>query len=164
MRLVEVACIPVYLYQILFSIELLSVAIIRSETLHPENPYIFGDPIKKYKKKCSLQEFESFSGKSKEWLILEVLVFGFFLITMFLTMCKSRWQSVGIDNSSQFEDIQMSNMVNKIIKNIDLYNIERPDEYYINRERILIFQGVSIKICLPQIYFDDIKARKEVKP
>lgn len=47
MRLVEVACIPIYIYQILYSIELLSVAIIRTETLYPtENPYIIGDPAK----------------------------------------------------------------------------------------------------------------------
>jgi hypothetical protein len=43
MRLVEVACIPVYIYQILFSIELLSVAIIRVETRDPMNPYIVGN-------------------------------------------------------------------------------------------------------------------------
>ena len=35
MRLVEVACIPIYVYQILFSIELLSVAVIRLQTLNP---------------------------------------------------------------------------------------------------------------------------------
>jgi hypothetical protein len=44
MRLVEVACIPVYIYQILFSIELLSVAVIRIETTKEKNAYIFGDP------------------------------------------------------------------------------------------------------------------------
>lgn len=55
-----------------------------------------------------------------EWLIIEVFVFGFFLITMFFTMIKSRCMSVGMDNSDQFESTQMSFMVNKIIKNIDM--------------------------------------------
>ena len=38
-----------------------------------------------------------------EWIIIEVLVFGFFLVTMFFTMIKSRFMSVGMDNSNQFE-------------------------------------------------------------
>lgn len=54
MRLVEVACIPVYIYQILFSIELLSVAIIRTETIYPSlNPYIIGDPDQMFAVQCS---------------------------------------------------------------------------------------------------------------
>ena len=45
MRLVEVVCIPVYLYQVLKSIELLSIAMIRQESDAPEkNGYIIGDP------------------------------------------------------------------------------------------------------------------------
>lgn len=74
-----------------------------------------------------------------EWLIIEVAVFGFFLCTMLFTMCKSRFISVGMDNSDQFEDMQMSFMVNKIIKNIDLNTAENPEHYYINKERILMF-------------------------
>lgn len=139
MRLVEVACIPIYIYQILFSIELLSVAVIRLETKKLDNPYIVGDASQNFDKKCTLKEFNSFSGKSMEWLIIEVFVFGFFLITMLFTMCKSRCMQVGMDNTTQFEDIQMSFMVNKIIKNIDLYGIEKPEEYYVNKERILMF-------------------------
>jgi hypothetical protein len=98
-----------------------------------------------------------------EWLIVEVFVFGFFLMTMLFTMCKSRCMSVGMDNSDQFEDMQMSFMVNKIIKNIDLTSHESPESYYINKERILMFQGVVLKICLPEQQYRDIKARKEVK-
>lgn len=164
MRLVEVACIPIYIYQILFSIELLCIATIRLETLNPNNSFIVGDPSIKFKKKCSLAEFDTFSGKAMEWLILEVFVFGFFLATMLLTLCKSRCMSVGMDNSTQFEETQMSFMVNKIIKNIDIYSIENPEEYYINKERMVTFQGVVIKVCLPPEYYADIKARKEVKP
>lgn len=44
MRLVEVTCIPIYIYQILFSTELLSVAVIRMMTEDPTtNLYIIGD-------------------------------------------------------------------------------------------------------------------------
>lgn len=168
MRLVEVACIPVYLYQILSAIELLSVAIIRLETAHPFNPYILGRAKQvgeiEYAKRCTKEEFQAFSGSAMEWLIIEVLVFGFFLITMLFTMCKSRFISVGMDNSDQFEDAQMSFMVNKIIKNINLNDHAEPEAYYVNKERILMFQGVVLKICLPLDYYNDIKGRKEVKP
>lgn len=99
-----------------------------------------------------------------EWLIIEVFVFGFFLVTMLFTMCKSRCMSVGMDNSDQFEDMQMSFMVNKIIKNIDVSAVENPETYYINKERILMFQGVVLKICLPEQNFKDIRSRKVVKP
>ena len=40
MRLAEIACIPLYLYQFLMSVELLSLAMIRQETTNPTNPYI----------------------------------------------------------------------------------------------------------------------------
>jgi len=99
-----------------------------------------------------------------EWLLIEVFVFGFFLITMLFTMCKSRCMSVGMDNSDQFEDIQTSFMVDKIIKNIDISAVENPDQYYVNKERILMFQGVVLKIRLPLNYYEDIKSRRKVKP
>lgn len=74
-----------------------------------------------------------------EWLIIEVLVFGFFLITMLFTMCKSRFIQVGMDNSDQFENDQTSFMVNKIINNIDLNVVKDPDTYFPGKERILMF-------------------------
>lgn len=97
MRLVEIATIPIYLYQILGCIELLTIAMIRQDTLDPFNVYIYGN--EKYPKKCTLEEFNTFQGRAFEWLIIEVLVFGFFLSTMFLTLVKSRFWSVGMDNS-----------------------------------------------------------------
>jgi len=44
----------------------------------------------------------------------------------------------------------MSFMVNKIIKNIDVNAQENAWQYYVNKERILMFQGVVLKICLPE--------------
>lgn len=59
MRLVEVACIPVYLYQILSAIELISVAIIRHETKNEyANLYIFGDKTQNYQKRCFNEDFK----------------------------------------------------------------------------------------------------------
>ena len=89
-----------YLYQILNSIELLSVAIIRHETKDQyTNPYIVGKTSLNYVPRCYSQEFTQFGGNALEWLIIEVLVFWLFLTTMLFTMCKSRFVSVGMDNS-----------------------------------------------------------------
>lgn len=94
-----------------------------------------------------------------EWLLVEVLMFGFFATTMLFTLCKSRFMSVGMDNSTQFEGIQLSFMVNKIIKNIDVSGMENPEEFYVDRERVVMLQGIALKICLPSEYFPDVKKR-----
>lgn len=147
------------------AIELLSIAIIRIETKSPDtNKYIIGDKVQGYAVRCSREDFAKFSGSAMEWLIIEVLVFGFFLITMLFTMCKSRFIQVGMDNSDQFENDQTSFMVNKIINNIDLNVVKDPDTYFPGKERILMFQGVVLKICLPQQYYNDIKGKKKVQP
>jgi len=110
MRLVEIACIPIYFYSILTSIELVNLAMIRNETLNPDNKYIMGtftaselgpsDSPLMSEKKCSKTDFNSFAGRTPEWLIIEIAVFGFFLVTMLFTMIKSRFITVGIDNSA----------------------------------------------------------------
>ena len=111
MRLVEIACIPIYFYQILTAIELMSVAMIRQETTDPLNKYIMGtykrtdpeigsnDSGRILEVKCPLDKFTEFSGRAVEWYVIEIAVFGFFLMTMLLTMMKSRFISVGTDNS-----------------------------------------------------------------
>lgn len=128
MRLAEITCIPLYLYQLLMSVELLSLAMIRQETTNPTNPYVAN--------KCSLTDFNLFIGTTVEWLIIEVLVFGFFVFTMFLTMIKSRFISVGMDNSDQFDDAYMQILANQIIKNVSL-DMPNVEAYYINKERLV---------------------------
>ena len=102
-----------------------------------------------------------FQGKAMEWLVIEALVFGFFLVTMLFTMIKSRFMSVGMDNSNQFESTQMSFMVNKIVKNIDL-DVANDEQYYVGKERILMFQGVVLKIGLEKEAYDNLKAGNPV--
>jgi len=66
------------------------------------------------KNKCTKEEFQTFSGQAIEWLMLECFVFGFFVCTMMLTMVKSRFISVGMDNTKQFCPLYMSLIANKI--------------------------------------------------
>lgn len=91
-----------------------------------------------------------------EWLIVEIAIFGFFLMTMLLTMFKSRFWKVGMDNSGQFEDTNMSYLCNRIIKNIDFSISQDPRAFYIDKERLVQVQGVMIKLCLPKEDFDKI--------
>ena len=55
----------------------------------------------------------------------------------------------------------MSFMVNKIVKNIDLDKVN-DDLYYVGKERILMFQGVVLKVSLQKTAYDNIKAKKPV--
>ena len=49
--------------------------------------------------KCSIQDAQTFQGRTFEWLVVEVGVFTFFIFTMIITMIKSRFMKVGMDNS-----------------------------------------------------------------
>jgi hypothetical protein len=149
MRLFEITCIPVYLYQVLFAIELLSVAMVREQTLDEANNVYLSS-------KCNLVDFNTFAGTSVEWLLIEVFVFGYFICTMLLTMIKSRFMRVGMDNSAQFEPTYMSYLANKVVKDVDL-NMENVDLYYVNKERLIQVQGVIIKVAFGQEDFDAIK-------
>ena len=149
MRLFEITCIPVYLYQVLFAIELLSVAMVREQTLDEANNVYLSS-------KCNLVDFNTFAGTSVEWLLIEVFVFGYFICTMLLTMIKSRFMRVGMDNSAQFEPTYMSYLANKVVKEVDL-NMENVDLYYVNKERLIQVQGVIIKVAFGQEDFDAIK-------
>jgi len=87
MKLFEILCIPIYLYSIFMSIELLNAAMIREETTTLNDAI-----VKNYmKNQCPLEDFRSFSGSAVEWLMLECLVFSFFIFTIVIKMCKSRF-------------------------------------------------------------------------
>lgn len=53
-----------------------------------------------------------------QWFILELIVYGTYVVTLIILMIKSRFINVGVDQSSQFEPFMMSQMANRIIKNI----------------------------------------------
>jgi hypothetical protein len=52
----------------------------------------------------------------------------FFLATLIITMIKSRFTTVGMDNSDQFEPLKMSFMLDSIIKGIDIQNQFKGDK------------------------------------
>ena len=58
------------------------------------------------------EEFQKLAGKSLEWILMELVVLVFFLMTMVIIMIKSRFTKVGIDNSQLFEALYMCKMAN----------------------------------------------------
>ena len=58
------------------------------------------------------KEFQKLGGKSLEWILMELVVFVFFLMTMVIIMIKSRFTKVGINNSQLFEPLYMCKMAN----------------------------------------------------
>jgi hypothetical protein len=77
---------------------------------------------------------------------------------MVLIMVKSRFTHVGMDNTEQFEPVRISMVANKISSYIDLKKHSDPENYFIDKERMILVEGISLKICLNQQHFDQIES------
>ena len=123
MRIIEVVCIPALLKAILQAIEMTCVVLVR---IRSDDGVANSDPAKIPAKnfdkklsigqkylwdKCKRDDFPKFNGRAFEWILIEVLVFAFFLFSMVILMFKSRFMKVGIDNSAQFEPVYMRILV-----------------------------------------------------
>jgi hypothetical protein len=117
MRIIEILCIPLYFPSIFKSLELLTVIFVRESDaisqahLMQEDVYNLKLINKEINEKlipmgyrflhgrCSKAEFQQFGGRMREFLVIEVLVFAFLIGSMLVLMIKSRFKSVGVDNS-----------------------------------------------------------------
>lgn len=74
---------------------------------------------------------------------------------------------MGIDNSYKFSKEYMSLMAEKITDEIEI-NVNqksKAEEYYVGYERIILVEGVRLKICLQKSHFDQIVQHEmEVQP
>ena len=113
--------------------------------------------------KCSREDSNKFAGKIFEFLLVEIMVFVFFLFTMTVYMLKSRCQRVVGENiGPHFEADYMSLMANKIISRVDR---EKNDSFYVNKERMIHIAGfVEIKCILSPGSYDDIVKEHHVTP
>ena len=64
------------------------------------------------------------------------MVFWFFILTMLIIMCKSRFMKVGTDNTTQFDKAYMAELANLIMRSTDPF-IKDADQYYIGKERMI---------------------------
>lgn len=130
MRIIEVICIPVLFNAILSAIEMVTLSLVRifsTDGIANSDPAVVksGMDTSDYNQgqiylmeKCSRKDWLVFQGNSFEWMIIELLVFFSFLLTMIFLMCKSRFMKVGIDNSGQFEPVYMRILAQKIADSI----------------------------------------------
>ena len=130
MRMFEIFSTPVYMGTILYSLELVSIILVREYTSDPiaDQPSVDTTPSQLKSSlflfdKCSRSDFHRFQGQTFEWLLIELSVYFYHIMTMILTMIKSRFMTIGMDNTEQFESLRLSMVVNKIVSYINL-NIE----------------------------------------
>ena len=147
MRLFEILCIPIYMASILFSLSQITPILVRLHLGSLNLDKVPDTPINQ--KDCPVENFKEFGGQIFEMMLIEVMVYGFMIATMFFTMVKSRFVGVGMDNSSQFEKIYMGYLVNKIRKKIQEKikelkaegNIEIK-EHFVDNERVIPCEGI----------------------
>lgn len=170
MRMVEIFSTPFYMGCILFSLEKTSMILVREYTTDPvaDMPSVQTVDENSLKStlflydKCSRSDFHRFQGHSFEWLLIESSIYFYYLMTMVIIMIKSRFINVGMDNTEQFEPIRLSMVANKISSHIEIK--KKAEEYYIDKERMILVEGISLKICLNQQHFEQIKGVKENQP
>ena len=180
MRIVEICCLVLYLGTILKALEAASLILVRE---HSDDPAANADPIsieeyeeligmegvkKSFKflaMRCSRNDFQSFQGRTFEWIIIEISVYIFFLATLIITMAKSRFSGVGMDNSDQFEPLKMSFMIRQVIKALEIEEKgEDAEDFFVGKERVIMVEGINLKVCLTKDAFDNIIMKRDVTP
>lgn len=64
------------------------------------------------------EKLEDWSGTVTMFSMIETSIYFFFLLTMVLLLVKARFKKTGVDNSYQFEEVYMSYLMNKIVREI----------------------------------------------
>lgn len=59
------------------------------------------------------------AGNMKIWLLIEILVFFSYSLTLIVLLIKSRLMSVGVDQTQQFEPFYLAKLIKKIAYSID---------------------------------------------
>lgn len=179
MRILEIICLVFYLGTILKALEAVSLVLVREHSDDPAadlppismddyNELLQIEGVKKSFKflamRCSRADFQSFQGRTFEWFIIEIMVYILYLFTLVTIMAKSRFSTVGMDNSDQFEKLKMSFMINKVIQSIDLTAYKNPEEFFVGMERVVMVGGINLKVSLTKELFEDINNKRSVKP
>ena len=115
-KILEVIGIAWYISAILYALEILAVVLIREHTTNPDARINTQNPKDILRNACSKTDSRIMAGTTVYWLILEVLVYFFFIFTMLLFMIKSRFINMVKDPSLEFEEIKMRKMIERIIQ------------------------------------------------
>ena len=86
---------------------------------------------------------------SVEWMQIECLVFAFYTATLLILMFKSRFSTIGMDQSGQFEPFYIQKMMNEIISNIPFRSYRNKTKFvkhWQNNEEFVDVIGTQIRI------------------
>lgn len=172
MRIVEVLCVPFYLFCLVLGHQMLALILVRNSAGEEKGVFDPPDPPDCRKPndlptyflcdKCPRDTSDLFSGRTLEFFFLEIIVYTFYLVSMVFYMLKSRCTRVGDDIGSQFEPQYLAMMANKIASMIDL-NVPFPKEYYVRKERMIkINSFIEVKMVLQEDSFEELTKRKEI--
>ena len=73
---------------------------------------------------ADIDHLHNISGRSLEWFGIEIICFSLYILTMVFYMIKSRFMSVGINQSTQFEPLYMKYMAEKLIEAIEFHHLD----------------------------------------
>ena len=112
MRLVEVISLGAYNIGIIMSLNYISV-FFYWERMH--NKY---SEYRSDMRQCFVdpEKMEDWSGTVTLFSMIEVVIYFAFLLTMVSLLIKARFKKTGVDNSYQFEQVYMSYLMNKIMR------------------------------------------------
>lgn len=91
-------------------------------------------------------------GKVQAWFLLEMTFTSSYVFTMVLLLIKSRFTSIGTDQTDKFDPLYMSLMINKIADSIkfDLHQTKRSfnqtKKYYVNKFKKLKVENNTIYV------------------
>lgn len=77
----------------------------------------------------NLDNQRAWLGRSIEWFVIEIFVFLFYTLTMLILMAKSRFATIGMDQSGQFEPYYLQRVVNQIISNIPFERYSKKEKF-----------------------------------
>mgnify|MGYP001057922416 CR=1 FL=1 len=104
------------------------------------------------------------TGTTIAFVEIEILVYFSYLVTIVLLVFKSNFKNTGIDNSEMFEDTYMSYLVNKIVRAMvfkEGHEINRKFTAlnYVDKQRTIKIENITIKVKLPEKHFKNIKSK-----
>lgn len=89
-------------------------------------------------------------------------MFVFYVATMVIVMFRSRFQKIGIDQTSQFEPFYMNKMVDKIANSIDFDFLQekrsfaRTRAFWTKKVRMIDVIGITLKVKLSEDQYDHL--------
>lgn len=90
------------------------------------------------------------------------MVYATYVTSMFLYIVRSRCMRVGQDIGRLFEPVYMKMVADRIISLIDL-SMPNPEAFYVNRERIVTFGLMELKMLFNKESFKALQAGKPIE-